>query len=141
LDNGKAAEVFARMVGALGGPADFVENHENYLQKSAIVRPVYAPHSGIVQSMDTRALGMAVVSMGGGRRSVSDSIDYTVGLSDIISLGEPASMEKPLAMIHAQNEKQFNEAQHIIQSAIICGTDSAQAQTQVYRHIRLPDIS
>jgi thymidine phosphorylase len=50
-------------------------------------------------------------------------------------------MEKPLAMIHAQNEKQFNEAQHIIQSAIICGTDSAQAQTQVYRHIRLPDIS
>ncbi|WP_041767358.1 thymidine phosphorylase [Psychromonas ingrahamii] len=141
LDNGKAAEVFAKMVGALGGPADFIENQDNYLQKSAIVRPVYAQHSGIVQSMDTRALGMAVVNLGGGRHSASDSIDYAVGLSGILSLGESADSEKPLAMIHAQSEKQFSEAQRAIQSAIICGTDSLQAQTQVYRHIRLPDIS
>lgn len=141
LDNGKAAEVFAKMVCALGGPADFVENQDNYLQKPAIIRPVYAQHSGIVQSMDTRELGLAVVSLGGGRRSASDSIDYAVGLSDIISLGEPASPEKPLAMIHAQNEKQFSEAQRAIQSAIICGTDSVQAQTQIYRRIRLPDIA
>jgi thymidine phosphorylase len=141
LDNGKAAEVFAKMVCALGGPADFVENHDNHLQKSAIIRPVYAPHSGIVQSMDTRELGMAVVNLGGGRRSASDSIDYGVGLSGIIALGEQASPEKPLAMIHAQNEKQFNEAQRAIQSAIICGTDSVQAQTQVYRRILLQDIT
>jgi thymidine phosphorylase len=141
LDNGKAAEVFARMVCALGGPTDFVENYDNYLPTSTIIRPVYAQHSGIVQSMDTRELGMAVVGLGGGRRSALDSIDYSVGLSGIISLGEPAGPGKPLAMVHAQNEKQFSEAQHTIQNAIICGTDSLQAPTQVYRHIRLPDIS
>jgi thymidine phosphorylase len=141
LDNGKAAEVFAKMVSALGGPADFVENYDNYLQKSAIIRPVYAQHSGIVQAMDTRELGMAVVGMGGGRRRASDPIDYAVGLSSIISLGEQASPEKPLAIIHAQTETQFNEARRAIQRAIICGADSVPAQTQVYRHIRLPDIA
>ncbi|HEY5715187.1 MAG TPA: thymidine phosphorylase [Psychromonas sp.] len=141
LDNGKAAEVFARMVCALGGPADFVENHDNYLQKSAIIRPVYAWQSGIVQSMDTRELGMAVVGMGGGRRRASDPIDYAVGLSSMISLGEQAGPEKPLAMIHAQSEAQFREAERAVQSSIICGADSVQAQTQVYRHIRLTDIA
>lgn len=141
LDNGKAAEVFARMVCALGGPADFVENHDNYLQKSAIIRPVYAWQSGIVQSMDTRELGMAVVGMGGGRRRASDPIDYAVGLSSMISLGEQAGPEKPLAMIHAQSEAQFREAERAVQRAIICGADSVQAQTQVYRHIRLTDIA
>lgn len=140
LDNGKAAEVFGKMVCALGGPADFVENYDNYLQKSVIIRPVYALHSGIVQSMDTRELGMAVVAMGGGRRRASDPIDYAVGLSSIISLGEQASSEKPLAMVHAQSEIQFMEAQRAIQRAIICAAQATQAQTQVYRHIRLQDI-
>jgi len=140
LDNGKAAEVFGKMVCALGGPADFVENVDNYLQKSVIVRPVYAQHSGIVQTMDTRELGMAVVGMGGGRRKASDPIDYAVGLSDIVSLGDKISPEKPLAMIHAQTEKQFSEAERAIQRSIICGAESLQAQTQVYGHIRLQDI-
>nr|MBA2816297.1 Thymidine phosphorylase [Candidatus Pantoea persica] len=37
--------------------------------------------------MDTRALGMAVVAMGGGRQRASDAIDYSVGLSETIALG------------------------------------------------------
>lgn len=31
LDNGKAAEVFGRMVAAQKGPSDFVENYDHYL--------------------------------------------------------------------------------------------------------------
>lgn len=102
LDNVKAAEVFGNMVTALGGPADFVENYDNDLAKAGIIRPVYAASPGIVQSMDTRALGMTVVSMGGGRRRASDNIDYAVGLSDIIALGEEAGQRKPLAVIHVR---------------------------------------
>ena len=140
LDNGKAAEVFGEMVTALGGPADFVENYDDYLEKAEIVRPVYAPASGIVQSMDTRALGMAVVSMGGGRRRASDSIDYAVGLSDMISLGEEASADKPLAMVHVRNDDQFAEAEKCIQQAVVTGEDKPEEKPQVYRRIRLEDV-
>ena len=136
-----AAEIFGKMVCALGGPADFVENYDNYLQKSEIIRPVYAPHSGIVQSMDTRALGMAVVNMGGGRMKSSDSIDYAVGLNGFVSIGDQVSSERPLAMVHARTEAQFTEAERAIQRAIICGTDKPETETQVYRRIRLQDIS
>jgi thymidine phosphorylase len=140
LDNGKAAEVFAKMVSALGGPADFVENHDKYLPKSEIIRPVYAPNSGIVQSMDTRALGMAVVNMGGGRMKSSDPIDYAVGLNGFVSIGDQVNSQQPLAMIHARSEAQFLEAERAIQRAIICGADKPESEIQIYRRIRLQDI-
>jgi thymidine phosphorylase len=140
LDNGRAAEVFGEMVAALGGPADFVENYDDYLEKAEIVRPVYAPASGIVGSMDTRALGMAVVSMGGGRRRASDSIDYAVGLSDMISLGEEASADKPLAMVHVRNDEQFAEAEKSIQQAVVTGESKPEEKPQVFRRIRLEDV-
>ena len=90
LDNGKAAECFGKMVAGLGGPADFVENYDNYLDKAEIIKPVYADDDGVVSAMDTRAIGMAVVGMGGGRRVATDEIDYAVGFDNFIRLGEKA---------------------------------------------------
>ena len=67
VDSGKAAECFGKMVAGLGGPADFVENYDNYLEKAEIIKPVYAIESGVVTAMDTRAIGMAGGGEGGGR--------------------------------------------------------------------------
>lgn len=64
LDNGKAAEVFGRMVAAQKGPTDFVENYAKYLPTAMLTKAVYADTEGFVSEMDTRALGMAVVAMG-----------------------------------------------------------------------------
>jgi thymidine phosphorylase len=66
LDNGKAAEIFGRMVAAQKGPTDFVENYDKYLATATLSKAVYADTEGFIAQMDTRALGMAVVSMGGG---------------------------------------------------------------------------
>ena len=87
LDNGKAAEVFGRMVAAQQGPIDFVERYDSYLPAATLSKPVYAEKPGIISAMDTRALGMAVVSLGGGRRRASDAIDYSVGLTEVARLG------------------------------------------------------
>jgi hypothetical protein len=42
LDSGSAAERFARMVVALGGPADLMENPDRHLERSPIVVPAPA---------------------------------------------------------------------------------------------------
>ncbi|MEZ8193437.1 MULTISPECIES: thymidine phosphorylase [Vibrio] len=139
LDNGKAAECFGKMVAGLGGPADFVENYDNYLEKAEIIKPVYALESGIVSAMDTRAIGMAVVGMGGGRRVATDSIDYAVGFDGFIRLGETASSDKPLAIIHARTEEQWQEAAKALQSAIVVG-GTYEATPDVYRQIRSEDV-
>lgn len=139
LDNGKAAECFGKMVAGLGGPADFVENYDNYLEKAEIIKPVYATETGIVSAMDTRAIGMAVVTMGGGRRVATDEIDYAVGFDEFIRLGEVADSDKPLAVIHARTEEQWEEAAKALRSAIKVGGEYTPTP-EVYRQIRAEDI-
>ncbi len=140
LDSGKAAKVFANMVTALGGPSDFMEKYDDYLEKAEIVRPVYAKVPGIVVSMDTRAIGMAVVAMGGGRRKPSDSIDYAVGFSDCIAIGEKADEKTPLAMVQVRNEAQFEEAAHALQEAIVTGSAKAEPKAMVFEKIHKEDL-
>ncbi|MEZ9230316.1 thymidine phosphorylase [Vibrio amylolyticus] len=139
LDSGKAAECFGKMVAGLGGPEDFVQNYNNYLEKADIIKPVYAQETGVISAMDTRAIGMAVVGMGGGRRVATDTIDYAVGFDNFIRLGEVASEDKPLAVIHARNEEQWQEAANALRSAITVGGDY-QPTPDVYRQIRSEDV-
>ncbi|MGY3903020.1 thymidine phosphorylase [Aeromonas lusitana] len=140
LDNGKAAEIFGRMVTGLGGPSDFMERYDHHLPKAAIVRPVFAPKSGFVTAMDTRELGLAVVAMGGGRRAAGDKLDYAVGLTDFIRLGQSVDADKPLALIHAQTEEQFTQAAGMVQAAVRIGDTQPQALPEVYRRIGLADL-
>ena len=139
LDNGKAAEIFARMVAAQNGPADFVERYDTYLPAPMLSKAVYADRPGIVSSMDTRALGLAVVAMGGGRQRASDSIDYSVGLSEMITLGERADAQRPLAIIHASNEAQWQQAAAAVKAALVLGEAAPAATPVVYR--RVSDVS
>ncbi|WP_050911050.1 thymidine phosphorylase [Vibrio campbellii] len=139
LDNGKAAECFGKMVAGLGGPVDFVENYDNYLEKAEIIKPVYATETGVVSAMDTRAIGMAVVSMGGGRRVATDEIDYAVGFDNFIRLGEVADSDKPLAVINARTEEQWEEAAKALRSAITVGGEYTPTP-EVYRQIRAEDL-
>ncbi|WP_312666085.1 thymidine phosphorylase [Pantoea sp. CTOTU49201] len=135
LDNGKAAEVFARMVAAQNGPVDFIQRMDSYLPAPTLSKAVYADGAGIVSAMDTRALGMAVVALGGGRQRASDSIDYSVGLSDMITLGTPVDAQRPLAIIHAASEAQWQQAAAAVKAAITL-SDTAPAITPVvYRRV------
>ncbi|MCQ4110298.1 thymidine phosphorylase [Aeromonas sp. JL9] len=140
LDNGKAAEIFGRMVTGLGGPADFMERYDAYLPKAAIVRPVFAANSGFVTAMDTRELGLAVVAMGGGRRAAGDKLDYAVGLTDFIRLGQSVDADKPIAMIHAQTEEQYAQAASMVLAAVRIGGERPEALPEVYRRITLADL-
>lgn len=140
LDNGKAAEIFGRMVTGLGGPADLMERYDAYLPKAAIVRPVFAANSGFVTAMDTRELGLAVVAMGGGRRAAGDKLDYAVGLTDFIRLGQSVDADKPIAMIHAQTEEQYAQAASMVQAAVRIGGERPEALPEVYRRITLADL-
>lgn len=130
LDNGRAAEVFARMVKAQKGPADFIERLDSYLPAPMLSKAVYADKPGFISAMDTRALGMAIVTMGGGRRRASDGIDYSVGFSEMAQLGDYADNQRPLAVIHAASEASWQEAATAIKQAISL-SDSAPAKTPV----------
>ena len=110
LTSGRAAEVFGRMVAAQGGPADFVERYPDRLPAARVTRDVPAPRAGFVAEIDTEALGQAVVRLGGGRLRDGDRINPSVGLSDLMPIGEPLAAGEAIARVHAASTAEADVA-------------------------------
>ncbi len=123
LTSGRALEVFARMVSQLGGPADLVENAILYLPRAPVIKPCVATRAGVISAMDTRAVGIAVLAMGGGRRDAADPIDPAVGLTEVCALGDRVEVGQPIAMVHGANEADADAAIAAIRAAVRIGDD------------------
>src|SRR5436305_8529325 len=92
------------MVAALGGPGDIVERPAACLGQAPVVRAVRPAAAGFVTAIDTRALGLAVVQLGGGRRRAGNGIDPRVGLAAVRAIGERVGDGEPLCEVHAADE-------------------------------------
>ncbi|WP_026971729.1 thymidine phosphorylase [Aliagarivorans marinus] len=118
IENGEALRRFGAMVEQLGGPSDFCARYQEYLPKAAVIKPILAEQAGFVSEIDSKALGMAVVAMGGGRQHPKDQLDYSVGLSQIVSLGDYVDVDQPLMLIHASSEQQWQHAAALVREAL-----------------------
>ncbi len=117
VTSGKAAERFAKMVRALGGPADFVENYARHLPQAAFVVPVFAKDSGYLAEEDALLVGNAIIELGGGRRAMGDKLDLSVGLTEKASIGTWVDKERPLAIIHASSAESAEVAATMLRQA------------------------
>lgn len=131
LDDGRAAEVFGRMVAALGGPVDFVDKPSTYLAKAPVVRPVLAPGAGVVTAIDTRSIGLAVVELGGGRVKAADPIDPAVGFTDLAGIGATVGAGVPLGIVHAADEAAATRAAERLIAAYRTGATAPAAHPLV----------
>jgi thymidine phosphorylase len=121
LRDGRAAERFARMVTALGGPADFLERSSAHLARAAVVKACPAERSGYVVGMDARQVGVAVVALGGGRGRADDAIDPSVGLADVVDVGRAVRPGDALCLVHAASETAADAAIVLLRGAIRIG--------------------
>jgi thymidine phosphorylase len=119
LESGRAAETFARMVAALGGPRDVLRDAQ--LTAAPVQRDVPAPRSGVLSAMDTRALGLAVIGLGGGRRRPGDPVDPRVGFSQVRGLGTRLQAGEAMVCVHAADAAAADAAVHAFVAAITLG--------------------
>ncbi len=125
LDSGAAAERFARMVARLGGPADVLADPR--LPVAPVVREVPAPRAGVLQPADVRALGLAVVALGGGRLRPGDRIDPRVGLSQLLPTATSVAAGQALACVHAASPADADAAVAAVQAALPIGEAATPA--------------
>ena len=120
FSSGKAAEIFGKMVTELGGPADFIENMENHLDRPEIEIEVHPEGDASTLKgnlgFDTREIGLAVIELGGGRTNPGDAIDHAVGIIDIAPRDWDGN--QPICRILARDEGSAERAAKRIKNAI-----------------------
>ena len=132
FSSGDAADLFGRMVAALGGPSDFVERPEKHLAAAPVVKAIAPERAGIVTQIDTRAVGIAVVELGGGRTKAEDAIDHAVGFTRLAGLGTRVGPDAPLALVHARDEAAAERAAKSMRAAYTVGADAPAGGPVVY---------
>ena len=122
LDSGAAAERFAAMVAELGGPADLVDAPSRHLPDASVTQAIDPMEPGVVNAIDVRAVGIAIVNLGGGRAREDDRVDHGVGLTEVAALGERVEPGgRPLALVHARDDDSASRAADAIRAAYAVG--------------------
>ena len=129
VSSGRAAEVFAKMVAALGGPSNLIERPAEHLPQAPVVRPVAA--RGTLVAMDTHAVGNAIIGLGGGRRKVGEALDLSVGFSDVAAVGTELDEATPLAVVHAADEAAADSAASRLLDACAFGDGAPESRPVV----------
>jgi thymidine phosphorylase len=135
LDTGAAAERFQQMVTALGGPKRFLDDPWKHMERAEVRLPVFADHSGAVTRIDTRAVGMVVVALGGGRSRPQDPVDHAVGLTHLADIGTQVGGDEPLGVVHARTDLQAVEAAALLRAAYRVGGKPAAVTPPVLDRI------
>jgi len=116
------------MVAALGGQADLLEAPDRHLPAAQVAVAALADREGVVTAIDARAVGLAVVELGGGRHFEAEGVDHAVGLSEIAAPGERVGRDdRPLAIVHARDAGAAERTAGALRAAFTIGDEPPPA--------------
>lgn len=120
LDDGRAMEVFERMVAAQGGDLSVP------LAEAVHTHVVEAPRDGYLQRMDCKAVGVAVWRLGAGRARKEDDVSDGAGAMVEMRVGDAVEVGQPLLVLHADDPARFDGALAALEDAIDIGDDRVE---------------
>ena len=138
--SGRAAERFAMMVRALGGPADVFDWASSEDLSAPCRQPLQAVRDGWVRRVDARALGQAAVRLGAGRCRPDECIDPRVGLSEVLPVGTAVQRGEPLLQIHAARREDVLAVESMLREAIEIGEQAPLARPLVVNADTAPHV-
>jgi pyrimidine-nucleoside phosphorylase len=118
--SGRALETFARIIEAQGGNPAVVED-PGVLPQAKAVEVFSASEGGLVERVEPRAIGEAIVAMGGGRRVVTDSVDPSVGFVITVKPGDRIERGQPIASVFARDADGIALGMDALRRAIVVG--------------------
>ncbi len=116
VSSGKALAKFWEIIEAQGGNPKVIDDYALFAQAGVKV-PIIAKDSGYVHSIDSRAIGYALVRIKAGRMQVSDTIDYAAGALLYPKIGDVINAGDKLGEVHAVSQSQAEEVAELIRNA------------------------
>lgn len=103
VDSGSAMEKLEQMVEAQGGKLS-----ERRPRGESV--DLCCEKAGFVQSIANEQLGWTVIELGGGRKTLTDAIDHSVGLEMLVRVGDPVDSKQPWLQMFGSSDSRRNEA-------------------------------
>ena len=132
IGTGSAAETFQRIIEAQGGNPGVVDDPA-VLPQAAECELFVAPRRGFVARVDPRAIGRAIVEMGGGRTRVDDVIDPSVGFVVTARPGDWVEAGEPLATIFSHDRAGISIGRSALRAAVAIA-DEAEPPLPLISH-------
>lgn len=102
IGSGRAADKFREIISAQGGDARVVDN-VSLLPPAPVVTEYRASRTGIVATVAPRVIGRGIVALGGGRRTMEDTVDHSVGFDIVVKPNSDVTAGQIIATIHARD--------------------------------------
>ncbi len=132
LDDGSAAEAFARMIRAQGGDPRVVDDPWGVLPAAPVRKTVVADAAGHLAAVDAEALGRAAVALGAGRVRKGDQVDPAVGIEFLSKIGDRLACGDTVAVVHARDEEGGAEAAERVRAAMTLVGEPVEAPRLVF---------
>ena len=116
--SGKAFEKFIEFIDAQGGDSSFAKDTKKFKPAAHII-PVNAEADGYVHAIKAEAIGLASMSLGGGRETFDDVIDMAVGIVLNKKVGDEIKKGEPICYIHANDQAKIAHAEEMIRNATV----------------------
>jgi pyrimidine-nucleoside phosphorylase len=116
IDSGRALEKFRQMVELQGGKPSVIDQ-PSQLPQARSCREVVSPRTGWVKAIESEAIGIACVVLGGGRERKEDSVDPSVGIVLHKKVGDAVSAHESLATVHYNSESRASRSQQLIRES------------------------
>ena len=112
LADGRAMDVWRRMVAAQGGDPDAA------LPAARETHEVPAPASGVLSRLDAYAVGVAAWRLGAGRARKEDPVSAGAGVELLARPGDPVTAGTPLLRLHTDDPSRFDRAVAALADAV-----------------------
>ncbi len=103
VSSGRALEVFGRIIEAQGGNRSVIDDPA-ILPQAGAVEVFRAPRSGVVAEVEPRRIGRGILELGGGRKTIEDRIDPSVGFVITVKPGDAVEAGDPVASVFAKDD-------------------------------------
>ena len=135
ITNGSAAEKFEMMVAALGGPKNILSSYEKDLSNNSSQKDIFVQNSGWVEKIHTRELGLTLIELGGGRKQVTDKINYGVGYNNVCSVGDKIDSSRPLLTLYYNKIDDDKKLEDRIKDCFVISEKEITKLPEIYEHI------
>ncbi len=134
--SGLAAEKFEKMVHALGGPVDILSSYKKYLEVSSFKKEIFSKSAGWIKNIKTRELGLILIELGGGRKQITDKINYNVGYNNVLNVGDKIDSSQPILTVYTDSINDYENVREKIEDCFIISDSHINALPETFEVIK-----